>query len=186
VRFLETDLKDVILVEPDVHQDQRGHFLELYHAQKFTDGGITCCFLQDNYSKSIRGTLRGLHYQLKNPQGKLIVVVEGTIFDVALDIRRGSPSFGKWYGIELSAENKRQLYIPPGFAHGFCVLSTQAGVVYKCTNFYSPEDERGIIWNDRTIGITWPLQNPLVSLKDQSYQSLADSKSELPFYGTAP
>ena len=182
MRFVETELKDVILIEPDVHEDRRGVFLELYHGQKYTAEGIPCRFLQDNYSRSVRGALRGLHYQLKNPQGKLIVVVEGAIFDVALDIRRGSPSFGRWHGVELSAENKRQLYIPPGFAHGFCVLSETAGVIYKCTNFYSPEDERGIIWNDQTLGIAWPVENPLLSLKDQSYKSLADCAAELPLY----
>jgi len=116
VRFIETELKNVILVEPDVHGDQRGYFFELYHERKFSKGGITSRFVQDNYSQSVRGTLRGLHYQLKKPQGKLIVVVEGTIFDIVLDIRKGSPTFRKWYGIELSSENKRQLYVPPGFA----------------------------------------------------------------------
>jgi len=182
VRFIEADLKDVILIEPDVHEDRRGFFLELYHAQKYAEAGIPGRFLQDNYSRSVRGTLRGLHYQLKNPQGKLVVVVEGVIFDVALDIRRGSPSFGKWSGVELSADNKRQLYVPPGFAHGFCVLSETAGVVYKCTNVYSPEDERGIIWNDQALGIPWPVENPLLSLKDQSYKSLAESEIDLPVY----
>ena len=182
MRFIEADLKGVIRIEPDVHDDRRGFFLELYHASKYAEAGIPCGFLQDNYSRSVRGTLRGLHYQLKNPQGKLIVVVEGAIFDVALDIRRGSPSFGKWSGVELSADNKRQLYVPPGFAHGFCVLSETAGVVYKCTDFYSPEDERGIIWNDPAIGIAWPVSNPLLSSKDQSYKSLSESKAELPVY----
>lgn len=182
MRFIEADLKDVILIEPDVHEDRRGFFLELYHAQKYAEAGIPGGFLQDNYSRSVRGTLRGLHYQLKNPQGKLVVVVEGVIFDVALDIRRGSPSFGKWSGVELSADNKRQLYVPPGFAHGFCVLSETAGVVYKCTNVYSPEDERGIIWNDQALGIPWPVENPLLSLKDQSYKSLAESEIDLPVY----
>jgi len=182
VRFIEADLKDVILIEPDAHEDRRGFFLELYHAQKFAEAGISCGFLQDNYSRSVRGTLRGLHYQLKNPQGKLVFVVEGAIFDVAVDIRRESPTFGKWLGVELSADNKRQLYIPPGFAHGFCVLSESAGLVYKCTDFYSPADERGIIWNDRALGITWPVATPLLSPKDQSYKSLADCAAELPLY----
>ena len=182
MRFIETELKNVILVEPDVHEDQRGYFFELYHERRYTEGGITSRFVQDNYSQSVRGTLRGLHYQLKKPQGKLIVVVEGAVFDIVLDIRRGSPTFGKWYGIELSSENKRQLYVPPGFAHGFCVLSKAAGVVYKCTSFYAPEDEHGIIWNDRAIGISWPVANPLLSLKDQSYKSLAESEAHLPPY----
>ena len=182
MRFIEADLKGVILIEPDVHEDRRGFFLESYHAQKYAEAGIPCGFLQDNYSRSVRGTLRGLHYQLKNPQGKLVFVVEGAIFDVAVDIRRGSPSFGKWSGVELSADNKRQLYIPPGFAHGFCVLSESAGLVYKCTDFYSPADERGIIWNDRALGIAWPVATPLLSPRDQSYKSLVESEAELPLY----
>lgn len=182
MRFIETELKSIILIEPDVHEDQRGYFFEFYHERKYTEGEITSSFIQDNYSQSVRGTLRGLHYQLKKPQGKLIVVVEGAVFDIVVDIRRGSPTFGKWYGVELSSENKRQLYVPPGFAHGFCVLSKAAGVVYKCTNFYSPEDEHGIIWNDPMIGISWPVANPLLSLKDQSYKSLAESEAHLPLY----
>jgi len=182
VRFIETELNGVTLIEHDVFEDQRGFFFELYHARKYHDGGILPRFVQDNFSGSVRGVLRGLHYQVKNPQGKLIVVVYGAIFDVALDVRRGSPTFGKWHGVELSADKKRQLYVPPGFAHGFCVLSETAGVVYKCTDFYSAEDDRGIIWNDQAIGISWPVENPLLSLKDQSYKSLAESENELPVY----
>jgi dTDP-4-dehydrorhamnose 3,5-epimerase len=183
VRFVETELKGVILIEPDVHEDRRGCFLELYHGRKYASGGIALPFVQDNFSRSVRGTLRGMHYQLKRPQGKLIFVVEGATFDVAVDVRRGSPTFGKWQGVELSADNKRQFYIPPGFAHGFCVLSEAAGVVYKCTDFYLPEDERGIMWNDRAIGIAWPVSSPVLSPKDQSYKSLAESAADLPAYG---
>ena len=186
MRFVETDLKPAMLIEPDVHEDRRGYFLELFHAQKYDTVGIPSRFVQDNFSRSVRGTLRGLHYQLKHPQGKLIIVIEGAIFDVALDIRRGSPSFGQWHGVELSAENKRQLYIPPGFAHGFYVTSDTAGVLYKCTNFYAPEDERGIIWNDPAIGIVWPGEHPLLSPKDQSYNTLAESHAELPWYEEKP
>lgn len=183
MRFIETELKGVILVEPDVHRDLRGFFLETYHARKYADGGIEGPFVQDNYSYSVQGTLRGLHYQLRYGQGKLVTVLEGMVYDVAVDIRRGSPTFGKWLGIELSAENKRQLYIPPGFAHGFCVLSERAGFAYKCTRFYTPEDERGIIWNDPTIQITWPIREPLLSAKDRSYKCLAElSAEDLPLY----
>jgi dTDP-4-dehydrorhamnose 3,5-epimerase len=174
LRFVETALKGVILVEPDIFQDPRGLFFETYHAKKYAQTGIHGPFVQDNFSRSVRSTLRGLHYQLKHGQGKLMTVVEGTVFDVAVDIRRGSPTFGRWVGIELSAENKLQLYIPPGFAHGFCVVSEMAGVTYKCTDFYVPEDECGIIWDDPTIGITWPIAQPLLSVKDRAYRRLAD------------
>ena len=183
MRFIEMELKGVILVEPEVFQDRRGHFLETYHEKKYAEAGIPGPFIQDNFSRSVRDTLRGLHYQLKHVQGKLVMVVEGTVFDVSVDIRKGSPTFGKWVGIELSAENKRQLYIPPGFAHGFCVISDVAGVLYKCTRFYTPKDERGIIWNDRTLGIRWPVQQPLLSPKDEAYKTLASMASELPAYG---
>ena len=182
MRFIETELKGVLLVEPDVFEDSRGYFLETYHAKKFADGGIRGPFVQDNFSRSVRGTLRGLHYQLKHAQGKLVTVVEGTVFDVAVDIRTGSPTFGRWVGVELSAENKRQLYIPPGFAHGFCVISDTAGLTYKCTDLFSPQDDRGIIWNDRTVGIRWPVAHPLLSTKDQAYKSLAEMTGELPAY----
>jgi len=183
VRFIETALKGVILVEPDVFEDPRGFFLETYHARKYADGGIPGPFVQDNWSRSVRGTIRGLHYQFPNAQGKLIAVVEGEAFDVAVDIRRGSPTFGQWVGIELSAKNKRQLYIPPGFAHGFCVTSESAGVTYKVTNFYSAKDERGIIWNDPTLRIPWPVSDPIISKKDQSYKALAEMSDQLPGYG---
>jgi len=182
VRFIETKFKGVTLIEPDVHEDRRGLFVELYHARKYAKGGIAGPFVQDNFSRSVRGTLRGLHYQLTRPQGKLVSVVEGAIFDVSVDIRLGSPTFGQWLGIELSVANKRQVYIPPGFAHGFCVVSDTAGAVYKCADLYFPEDERGIIWNDPAIGIAWPVSNPLLSSKDQEYKSLSESKADLPVY----
>lgn len=179
MKFMPTTIKDVILVEPDVHEDRRGFFMETYHAKKYAEGGIPGPFVQDNVSMSVRGTLRGLHYQLVNPQGKLVSVSEGAVFDVAVDIRRGSPTFGRWVGVELSAENKRQLYIPVGFAHGFCVLSERAGMVYKCTDFYNPHGERGIIWNDPTIGIAWPVASPLLSPKDMAYRRLDEMTEEL-------
>ena len=182
MRFLEMELKGMILVEPDVFEDPRGLFLETYHAEKYADGGIRGPFVQDNFSRSVRGTLRGLHYQLRQPQGKLVMVVEGMVFDVAVDVRTGSPTFGRWVGVELSAENKRQLYVPAGFAHGYCVVSATAGLLYKCTALYSPQDERGIIWNDRTVGIRWPVTHPLLSTKDQAYKTLTEMTGELPVY----
>jgi len=180
VKFVETTLKGVVLVEPDVFNDPRGYFLETYHAGRYAEGGIPGPFVQDNFSHSVRGTLRGLHYQLKRVQGKLVMALEGRIFDVAVDIRKGSPTFGRWVGVELSGENKRQLYIPPGFAHGFCVLSETADVLYKCTDVYSREDERGIIWNDPALAIAWPVTAPLLSEKDRAYKRLSEMAGELP------
>jgi dTDP-4-dehydrorhamnose 3,5-epimerase len=180
MQFRETELKEVVLIEPDVHQDARGVFFETYHERKYRDGGIAGPFVQDNFSYSVHGTLRGLHYQLGHPQGKLISVLDGTIFDVAVDIRRGSPSFGRWVAVELSAKNRHQLYVPPGFAHGFCVLSANAAVTYKVTDFYAPRDERGVIWNDPALAIPWPVQGPLLSSKDQAYRTLAEMTDELP------
>ncbi len=169
MNFLPTALPEVILIEPRVFEDQRGFFMETYHQAKFRQGGITAEFVQDNHSGSQRGILRGLHYQVRQPQGKLVRAVAGRVFDVAVDIRRGSPTFGKWVGVELSAQNKRQLWIPKGFAHGFYVLSEWAEIVYKATNLYAPEWDRSIRWNDPEIGIVWPLldgQPPLLSEKD--------------------
>ena len=183
MKFVKMKLKGVLMVEPAVFEDPRGYFLETYHAGKYAEGGITGPFVQDNFSRSVRGTLRGLHYQLQHAQGKLVMALEGRIFDVAVDIRKGSPTFGQWIGAELSGENKHQLYIPPGFAHGFCVLSETAGVLYKCTDVYSPQDERGIIWNDPTLGIQWPVDDPLLSRKDGAYKRLMDMMNELPAYG---
>lgn len=174
MRFIEAGLPGVIIIEPDVFEDRRGYFLETYHAKKYADAGIAGPFVQDNFSRSVRGTLRGLHYQRAHAQGKLVCAVEGVVFDVAVDIRPGSPTFGKWFGVELSAANKRQLYIPTGCAHGFCVISDVAAFSYKCTDFYVPQDEGGILWNDPAIGISWPISSPLLSAKDQAYQRLAD------------
>jgi dTDP-4-dehydrorhamnose 3,5-epimerase len=174
LRFRPTELPDVILVEPDVHRDQRGFFLETYHARKYAEGGVPGPFVQDNHSRSVQGTLRGLHAQREHPQGKLVRAVEGEMFDVAVDIRPSSPTFGRWVGVRLSGENFRQLYIPPGFAHGFCVLSEVVHVEYKCTDFYRPEDEIGIAWDDPEIGITWPLSEPVISAKDRALPRLRD------------
>ncbi|HZS12032.1 MAG TPA: dTDP-4-dehydrorhamnose 3,5-epimerase [Nitrospirales bacterium] len=174
MRITPTALPDVLLIEPDVWTDPRGYFFESYHQSRYEEHGIHARFVQDNFSRSLRGTLRGLHYQLMRPQGKLVTVMEGVVFDVAVDIRRSSPTFGRWVGVELSAEKQAQLYIPPGFAHGFCVLSPTAGFHYKCTEYYAPEDERGIIWNDVTLKIAWPIDAPTLSAKDRHYFSLKD------------
>lgn len=181
--FTELELPGVILVEPRVFNDPRGFFLETYHGKKYEQAGIMDPFVQDNHSHSKRGTLRGLHYQLKSPQGKLIYVVSGSIFDVAVDIRKGSPHFGKWVGVSLSAENRRQLFVPRGFAHGFCVLSDQVDVIYKCTDFYAPDDEYGIFWSDGDLGVDWPIRDPVLSEKDNRNPKLADIPEEhLPGY----
>jgi dTDP-4-dehydrorhamnose 3,5-epimerase len=159
-------LPDVIIVQPDVHADKRGYFMETYHREEFAAGGIDKAFVQENQSNSTKGTLRGLHYQIQRPQGKLVRVLYGEIYDVSVDIRRSSPNFRKWFGIRLSAENKTALYVPPDFAHGFCVLSERAEFFYKCTDFYAPEFERAIRWDDPDLAITWPIKNPLLSERD--------------------
>jgi dTDP-4-dehydrorhamnose 3,5-epimerase len=166
MKFLPTALPGVIVVEPDVYRDPRGFFLETFHQRKYTEGGIEGPFVQDNHSHSVQGTLRGLHAQVARPQGKLVRAVAGEMFDVAVDIRPGSPTFRRWVGATLSGENFRQLYIPPGFAHGFCVLSERVDVEYKCTDFYDPADEVTIAWDDPSIGIQWPVREPIVSAKD--------------------
>lgn len=162
-------ITDVVLVEPRVFVDDRGYFMEVWHEQKFAEAGIGARFVQDNQSYSRRGTLRGLHYQVKHPQGKLVRAVTGTIFDVAVDLRRSSTTFGQWVGATLSGDNRAQLYVPPGFAHGFMVTSEEAIVEYKCTDFYSPTHERTLVWNDPDVAIAWPLadgQVPVISPKD--------------------
>lgn len=175
MKFVPAAVPDVIIIEPDVHQDRRGFFLETYHAGKYRAGGISDVFVQDNHSRSTRGTIRGLHLQLNRPQGKLLRVIEGEIFDVAVDVRRGSPTFGKWVGVSLSAENFKQVYIPKGFAHGFAVVSDIAQVEYKCTDVYDAASEIGIAWDDPAIGITWPVSNPVLSDRDTRHPRLADA-----------
>jgi dTDP-4-dehydrorhamnose 3,5-epimerase len=183
VRFIPTEIPGVVIIEPDVHRDPRGYFLETYHERKYAEGGIQGPFVQDNHSFSLRGTLRGLHAQRRRPQGKLVRAVQGEMFDVAVDIRRGSPTFSKWVGVTLSGENFRQLYIPPGFAHGFCVLSERVHVEYKCTDFYDREDEFGVAWNDPEIGIAWPITEPALSAKDATAPRLAKIREGLPVFG---
>jgi dTDP-4-dehydrorhamnose 3,5-epimerase len=183
VRFIPTEIPGVVIIEPDVHRDPRGYFLETYHERKYAEGGIQGPFVQDNHSFSLRGTLRGLHAQRRRPQGKLVRAVQGEMFDVAVDIRRGSPTFSKWVGVTLSGENFRQLYIPPGFAHGFCVLSERVHVEYKCTDFYDREDEFGVAWNDPEIGIAWPITEPALSARDAAAPRLDKIRERLPVFG---
>ncbi|MEM6794453.1 MAG: dTDP-4-dehydrorhamnose 3,5-epimerase [Acidobacteriota bacterium] len=181
--FHETDLPGVLLIEPAVFRDARGFFVETYHRDKYRDGGLDATFVQDNHSRSRRGTLRGLHAQSRRPQGKLVRCVEGEIFDVAVDMRRGSPTFGRWVGEVLSADNFRQLYIPPDFLHGFYVMSEAAQVEYKCTDVYDPGHEIGVLWSDPDIGIEWPLgdQEPVLSGKDAAAPLLKEIKN-LPIF----
>ena len=174
MKFVPAGIPGVIIVEPDVFEDRRGFFLETYHAEKYRAGGIADMFVQDNQSRSAGGTVRGLHLQLGRPQGKLIRVIEGEIFDVAVDVRRGSPTFGKWVGVTLSAANFRQCFIPKGFAHGFAVVSDVAQVEYKCTDFYDARSEIGIAWDDPAIGIAWPVSNPVLSDRDKRHPRLAE------------
>ncbi|MCD9467696.1 dTDP-4-dehydrorhamnose 3,5-epimerase [Photobacterium iliopiscarium] len=169
MKVIETEIPDVKIIEPDVFGDERGFFMETWNQNKFEElvTGKPTQFVQDNHSKSKKNILRGLHYQTENTQGKLVRVVSGEVFDVAVDIRKDSPTFGKWVGVYLSAENKRQLWIPKGFAHGFYVTSDEAEFVYKCTDYYNPSAENSILWNDPDIGIDWPLKNePILSIKD--------------------
>jgi dTDP-4-dehydrorhamnose 3,5-epimerase len=180
VRVVQTAVPGVLIVEPDMHADGRGFFLETYHADRYQQHGIPGPFVQDNHSRSLAGTLRGLHLQLRRPQGKLIRVIEGEIYDVAVDVRRGSPTFGQWVGVTLTADNFRQCYVPPGFAHGFCVVSPVAQVEYKCTDLYDPASEIGVAWNDPTLAITWPVTNPLLSARDSRHPTLAELGDRLP------
>jgi len=177
MKAIPTRLPQVLLIEPKVFGDSRGFFFESWNEREFERAGITARFVQDNHSRSARGVLRGLHYQIRQPQGKLVRVVEGEIFDVALDIRRSSPNFGKWESARLSARSKNMLWIPVGFAHGFCVISDFAEVLYKTTDFYSPEHERSILWNDPDLGISWPLDaDPILSAKDSRAPRLRDAE----------
>lgn len=177
MKVTPTRLPQVLLLEPRVFGDSRGFFFESWNERDFAHAGIHARFVQDNHSRSAKGVLRGLHYQLHRPQGKLIRVIAGEIFDVAVDIRRGSPGFGKWEGVRLAAESHRMLWIPAGFAHGFCVLSDFAEVLYKATDYYAPEHERCLMWNDPEIGIAWPLEGaPVLSAKDAAAVRLRNAE----------
>lgn len=184
MEVIQTAIPGVILFQPKVHGDARGFFMELFHAERYAAAGVPTNFVQDNLSRSAKGILRGLHFQNPKGQGKLVQVVAGTVFDVAVDVRNGSPHFGKWVGYELSAENRRQMWVPAGFAHGFCVLSESADFLYKCTELYAPQNEQSVLWNDPEIGITWPLQEPLLSKKDAAAPRLKDM-SNLPAWSGA-
>jgi dTDP-4-dehydrorhamnose 3,5-epimerase len=177
-QFLRTAISDVILIDPKVYKDERGFFLESYQKQLFSEHGIEAEFVQDNHSKSTQGVLRGLHYQIRQPQGKLIRVIAGEIFDVAVDIRKNSPTFGRWVGDYLSDENKKLLWVPPGFAHGFYVTSTEAEVLYKATDYYAPQWERSILWNDPQLNIDWPIHGnaPTISAKDAVGKLLSEAE----------
>jgi dTDP-4-dehydrorhamnose 3,5-epimerase len=174
MEILPTDLPGVLLVEPTVHRDDRGFFLETYHQGKYAGAGLDVTFVQDNHSRSVARTLRGLHAQLRRPQGKLVRAVEGEIWDVAVDIRPDSGTYGRWVGALLSADNFRQLWVPPGFAHGFCVLSPHAQVEYKCTTLYDREDEIAVAWDDPELAIAWPVEEPLLSARDRAAPRLAE------------
>jgi dTDP-4-dehydrorhamnose 3,5-epimerase len=168
-------LSGVLVIEPRVFKDDRGYFAETYHLERYREAGITLPFVQDNTSHSVRGTLRGMHFQEPRAQGKLVSCTRGVIWDAVVDIRKGSPTFGKWFGVELDAQTARQIWVPPGFAHGFCVLSDEADVSYKCTDLYTPAAERSIVWNDPDVGIDWPVRSPLLSPKDAAAPRLKDA-----------
>jgi dTDP-4-dehydrorhamnose 3,5-epimerase len=185
VKFVPTALPEVVRIEPDVHRDARGFFVETWRADRWTGGGVPGPFVQDNHSRSRAGTVRGLHAQRLRPQGKLVRVVRGEIWDVAVDVRRGSPSFGRWVAETLSAENFAQLWIPPGFAHGFAVVSDEAEFVYKCTDYYDPTDELRIAWNDPALAIPWPVAEPLLSEPDRRAPTLAELADRLPSWEPA-
>jgi dTDP-4-dehydrorhamnose 3,5-epimerase len=177
--FVESDIKDVIIVESKVFGDERGGFMEAYKRPDFVQGGITADFVQDNQSVSRKGVLRGLHFQINHPQAKLVRVIDGCVYDVCVDLRKGSPTFGKWEGVELSDENHRQLFIPRGFAHGFYVMSDRAVFCYKCDDVYHSNDEGGITWDDRDLAVAWPLEvgaEPVLSQKDQAHPTFAEWK----------
>ena len=181
MRVEPTELPGVLILEPKVFGDARGFFTETWHARRYAEAGLPEAFVQDNLSFSQRGVLRGLHYQNPHGQGKLVYVLQGTVFDVAVDIRVGSPTFGRWIGVTLSAENRRQFWVPPGFAHGFCVTSETALFAYKCSDYYAPEHEGSVLWNDPAIGIAWPVESPTLSAKDAAALRLAEvDRARLP------
>ena len=175
MKFTTSDLlPEVIIIEPEVYRDDRRFFFESYQREKYLQHDISMAFVQDNISFSKRGVLRGLHYQLGNPQGKLVLAVSGEIFDVAVDIRKGSPTFGKWTSVTLSSDNHLQVYIPKGFAHGYCILSKTAYIIYKCTDYYAPFEKRGILWNDKSLNISWPVDEPVISERDRNLPGLTN------------
>jgi dTDP-4-dehydrorhamnose 3,5-epimerase len=182
MKVTHAPLPGLTIIEPDVYRDSRGFFLETYHQRRYSEAGIDTVFVQDNYSRSCRDTIRGLHMQVRSPQAKLVRVVAGAIFDVAVDVRLGSPTFGRWFGVTLSSDNFTQLFIPPGFAHGFAVVSDYAEIEYKCSAFYDPADEIAVRWNDPAIGIEWPVLTPTLSARDAAASPLTELRDRLPRY----
>jgi len=186
VKVFPTDLEGVLVIEPQVHRDDRGFFADTFHAPRYAAAGVDATFIQDNHSRSVKNTLRGLHSQLERPQAKLLRVLRGAIFDVVVDVRVGSPTFKRWISVELSDENFRQIFVPVGFAHGFCVLSDVAEVEYKCSDVYQAGDELGLAWNDPEIGVKWPTDQPLLSPKDREGKPLSRLLDRLPRYAPKP
>jgi dTDP-4-dehydrorhamnose 3,5-epimerase len=182
VNIVATELPGVVVIEPRIFRDDRGFFLESFHDERFAEAGLPSSFRQDNHSRSRRNVIRGLHYQLEHPQGKLVTCMFGEVFDVAVDIRVGSPTFGKWTGTMLRGDEPRYVWIPGGFAHGFCAVSAVADITYKCTDIHHPEDDRGILWNDPSIGVRWPVDDPLISPKDAGHRTLDRARGDLPAY----
>ena len=182
MRVIPTEIPEVLMIEPTVYTDARGFFFESYHAERYLNSGIKGSFVQDNHSRSVKNTVRGLHLQTSRPQAKLIRVLVGEIFDVAVDVRVGSPTFGKWAGVNLSADSFRQYYIPEGFAHGFSVLTDIAEIEYKCTQFYDPGGELGLAWNDHMLNISWGVSTPILSAKDSSNRTVDEARPLLPRY----
>jgi len=184
MRVIQTRLPGVLIIEPRVFEDVRGHFYESYNHREYAAHGVSEVFVQDNHSRSRRGTVRGLHYQIAPGQAKLVRVAVGEVFDVSVDIRHGSPTFGQWVGVVLSAENRRQVYVPVGFAHGFCVISDWADFLYKCSSYYDPEAERGIAWDDPDLSISWPTRSPLLSERDRHHPRLSEADRDYVYEGS--
>lgn len=178
MNIIQTELAGVVIIELRSFKDSRGYFFEIFQAERYSQYGLPTQFVQDNFSRSSKNVIRGLHYQLERPQGKLVCVTQGQVLDVVVDVRVGSPTFGKSIAVELSDQNFRQLYIPPGFAHGFCVLSERADFIYKCTDYYYPAGERGILWNDPDLQIPWPIKDPILSEKDAIFPCLKDIQTD--------
>lgn len=186
MNVVPTDIPGVVVIEPRIHRDARGFVLETYRAEDYAQAGITTRFVQDTLTRSMPGTLRGLHYQLARPQAKLVRTVRGAVWDVAVDVRRGSPSYGRWTAVELTSENARQVFIPAGLAHGYCVVSPEgADVLYKSSDYYAPNDQHGIAWNDATLAIPWPVREPLLSSADRALLPLSADRGDLPAYRDA-
>ena len=182
MKITPTAIPGVLIIEPKVFRDERGFFLESFNDERYAQHDLPTRWRQDNHSRSVEGTLRGLHYQLRRPQGKLITVIRGEVYDVAVDIRKGSPTFGKYESLVINGDEPKALWIPPGMAHGFCALSPIADVVYRCTELYDPTDDHGVLWSDERIGIPWPVANPRLSAKDKTFSGLDESRDDLPIY----